>query len=134
MTEIGFAGENFVAADLIKKGYTPFKPELPTSEVDMIAYRNNKLLKLQIKTSIPKENGVMLVDLRRGSQKDRNYRRDSFDYLCIVNGDTGEVIYLEWSRYWKRKTINLRTRNFEEKACSGKGIYFNDFLLQSTIL
>lgn len=112
VTDIGYVAECLVEADLIRQGYVPFKPSLPSSEVDMIAGNVDGFLRLQVKSGLPKENGLIEFDLRKSNRKYGGYRADSFDVLCLVDGESKEIAYLKWEDYFNRSAIKVRTDKY----------------------
>jgi hypothetical protein len=109
LTSKGYAAEALVIADLISKGIVPCKPEIPTTAFDLIAVYDNEIRKIQIKGCTPKEDGKLLVDVRRSKAKDRSYSRESFDVLAVVNLETKEVAYIDYESLGCPSQITLRT-------------------------
>lgn len=112
-TNIGHGGEHVVINSLIKQGIVPFRSELPSSEVDLMALIDDQVYKIQVKTSQRNERGSLHIDLRRSNRKNSDYRKESFDILAIVDADVDKVAYIDWNELHPRTKLTLRTDTYK---------------------
>jgi hypothetical protein len=100
--QIGKVGEYLVCADLIMKGYIAFPSEQGLS-FDVVLVSNNKLYKLQVKTTrgvqpVPQRKtrtDKYLFHIRRcGKHGRRSYLDSEVDIFAIVALDTKAIGYL----------------------------------------
>ena len=131
-TDHGYAGELLVQSNLITQGVVPFMTTLSNSEVDLIGLKDNKSYKIQVKTSKCCENGSLKFDVRKTNRKTKDYGKDSFDILALVDIERGKVAYLKWEEIYPRQTIRMRTseysRNMNENFGNKGYQIFEDYL------
>ena len=118
---IGVAGEHLVCFDLISRGFTCFMTEqgLP---YDIIADINNKLVKIQVKTTrthseIPQRKNhypSYLFHIRRcGKGGKKLYSENDVDVFAVVCVETKQVGYVSADRI--PSTLSVRVDSFREK-------------------
>ena len=118
---IGVAGEHLVCFDLISRGFTCFMTEqgLP---YDIIADINNKLVKIQVKTTrthseIPQRKNhypSYLFHIRRcGKGGKKLYSENDVDVFAVVCVETKQVGYVSADRM--PSTLSVRVDSFREK-------------------
>lgn len=87
---IGNIGEAKVLAKFVELGIPVYLPFGDNEKADLIAEFNNKLNKIQIKTSIKAENGTMVFDLTSSTQHRKKgqkhlYNDNEIDYFACYN-------------------------------------------------
>ena len=81
--------EAVCVSKLIEKGYEIFMPFNGGGEIDLIAYKDSKLYRVQIKSISPKSRGFIDIDLTRNSL---NYKKrisspyTNIDFFLIYDG------------------------------------------------
>lgn len=83
----GITTEMFVAAYLLNLGYNVSQPFCQDSKYDLIVDVNNKLLRLQVKTSRLSSENVIVFNCRSTTKnsktnKSRYYELDEIDYFA----------------------------------------------------
>lgn len=133
---IGRAGQYLVLADLLLKGIQAF----PTDEgigYDIVADVNNKLIKLQVKTTqrirIIRENShpIYFFHIKRsGKYGTKYYKIGDFDAFALVALDIRQVFYLSFDENIKSNSICIRDNNIEyqgqSKGGSKNGLYYQN--------
>ncbi len=116
-----------VIADLTVKGYYIFLPVSEHLRFDLVAYKDDKFLKIQVKYSSGDDNGSHAV---RGSVSwcnntgsiRKKYQLTDFDYFAVYLADIDKVVYPNITF----KDIAIRTALVNH---NGIGFYwFEDFL------
>ncbi len=88
-----------VISDLTLKGCIPCIPLSEHQAYDIVAMRNGKAFKLQVKYARLKKNGTVEVRFRR-SWADKNgsharpYSEEEFDYYAIYYPEKDKVLYI----------------------------------------
>jgi hypothetical protein len=113
---IGHAGEKIVSADLILKNFVPFNSELPSSAVDLIALKNNKPYRIQVKTAKFNETG----ELKIGNL--HKYSKNQLDILAAVDVKSKNVAYIKWSDIHPKSELTLYNKRIDGR------LYFYDYL------
>lgn len=123
--EKGYLGSLLVEQKFIENGYNLFKPVLENGKVDLIVEKNNKYLKLQIKTVQIEKDGRKIIPIRKishnmGEYKVKLYTRADIDYFIGVDLDTKDLYILpvDFSSKYK-SSININScvnykNNFEQ--------------------
>lgn len=119
-TDKGFAGEYFVTADLILKGYGVLHPCLPNTPFDLVVYTGESFVKVQVKTGTFDENGKLFIYLRR--KKNESYSDSDFDVLAVYETSSNKIAYmpfeerkkLTFSKEGTRKTTSLSLEDYSE--------------------
>ena len=97
--EKGYLGSLLVEQKFIENGYNLFKPVLENGKVDLIAEKDNKYIKLQIKTIQIESNGRRIIPVRKishnmGEYKVKLYTEKDIDYFIGVDLDTKDLYIL----------------------------------------
>lgn len=123
--EKGYLGSLLVEQKFIENGYNLFKPVLENGKVDLIVEKNNKYLKLQIKTVQIEKDGRKIIPIRKishnmGEYKVKLYTQVDIDYFIGVDLDTKDIYILPIdfsSKYKSSISINSCVNyknNFEQ--------------------
>src|SRR5699024_2519494 len=89
------SAEYEVIADLIKQGFTPSIPALPNSTYDVIAEKDLKLYKIQIKSGVFKGNTISVHTRKSNGDKDsRRYTEKEIDIIAIHDRDKNRTAYV----------------------------------------
>ncbi len=84
---IGSISEMIVAINLLEKGFEVFTSFDHTSSCDLIALKNKKLYRIQVKTGHFNKSGVTWA-------KGKNHKKENYDILAVViRENNNEVIY-----------------------------------------
>ena len=145
--QIGKAGEYLVCADLILKGYIAFPSEqgLP---YDIVAEINNKLIRIQVKTTRKSINTLQRTQeiptyhfsLRRcGKGGRREYNNTDIDMVAFVALSSKKIGYLPIEK--TPMSLLLRDRDFESqyRKITNHGIpvkggqYIDDFTFEKAL-
>lgn len=103
------ASENLVAADLLMQNIMILKPITDIIEnYDLVAERNGKLYKIQVKSGIPKRDRI-IADIRRSSsiKSSRYYDDDAYDVLALVDMNSKNIAYIPKSRLTAKASANI---------------------------
>lgn len=96
--EKGYLGSLIFEKKLIENEWNVFKPVLENGKVDMIIEKNNRYLKIQIKTiqeaKYNKTIPVRKVSHNMGEYKIKRYTKEDIDYFVGVDIDTEDVYIL----------------------------------------
>ena len=121
--EKGYLGQLTVEKALIKNGWNLFKPVLENGKVDLIAEKDNRYIKIQIKT-VQTERNSKLIPVRKishnmGEYKIKYYTKNDIDYFIGVDLETEDlyILPIEFSSQYK-SSIRL-------SSCE---IYKNNFI------
>lgn len=133
---IGNIGEAKVLAKFVEMGIPVYIPFGDDEKADLIAEFNDKLNKIQVKTSIKSKNGCSLFDLTsstayRTNGGRRKYSNSEIDYFALYSLDR-DKIYLMKAPDDPMTAITIR---FEDTK-SGKKIgvnYESDFLIENVL-
>ena len=96
--EKGYLGQLFVEEAFIQHGFNLFKPVLENGKVDLIIEKNNKYLKIQIKT-VQEYRRSKCIPVRKishnmGEYKIKRYTEEDIDYFIGVDIDTRDLYIL----------------------------------------
>ena len=96
--EKGYLGSLIFEKKLITNGWNVFKPVLENGKVDMIIEKNNRYLKIQIKTvqetKYNKTIPVRKISHNMGEYKIKRYTKEDIDYFVGIDVDTEDVYIL----------------------------------------
>lgn len=101
---IGDIGEAAILTDLLKKGYkilVPFGESLP---FDLVAYKDKKFLRVQVKTT--KSNGNSIVVRLRtisNGKVSKVYTDEHADYIGVYDITTSTCVYISSEVFTKYK-------------------------------
>jgi len=91
----GISSEYEVIADLIKQGYTPSIPALPTSPYDIIAEKAGAMYKIQVKSSVFEGNKISVHTRKSNGNKDeRRYTTQEIDIIAIHDREGKRTAYI----------------------------------------
>lgn len=106
--EKGYLGQLIVEESFIREGFNLYKPVLENGKVDLIAEKNNKYFRVQIKT-IQIENNKKIIPVRKishnmGEYKINLYTKEDIDYFIGVDVDTRDlyILPISFSSQYKR--------------------------------
>ncbi len=131
-TKFGKAGEYLACAELLLKGYNAFIVSEPTSPYDIILQIGDRLLKIQVKTTIKPRIHQSSVNGRKvlctipsygfnlsahGTARKTFYESHQVDLFALVALDTKSVAYIPYSK---------RTGTICFRVPSMKGRYWNE--------
>ena len=107
--EKGYLGTLVFEKELIQKGWNVFKPVLENGKVDMIIEKNNKYLKIQIKT-VQNSPTNKIIPVRKishnmGEYKISRYTKEDIDYFVGVDVATNDVYILPVEFSSKYRTV-----------------------------
>lgn len=121
--EKGYLGSFLVEKRFIEHGFNIFKPVLENGKIDLIVEKNNKFLRLQVKTVI-KDNGKRIpfrkISHNMGEYKIKRYTKEDIDLFIGVDIETEDLFILpiEFSSIYRNSvSINKCTQfknNFEQ--------------------
>lgn len=139
---IGRAGEYIALADLLLKGIQCFDTTQGSS-YDLIAEHDDRLLKVQVKTTqkIRKQNenssGVYFFHTKRcGKNGTKRYTLEDIDLYCLVAIDMMKVFYVPPHLVAGKDSVSIRDRNIEYNNAGGaRGdiIYLQDLTWENYI-
>lgn len=120
----GDIGVAYVTASLIEQGFSVLMPVSSTSPFDLVAYKDDRFLKIQVKYR-QAVNGVISAKLRRAGMSNgkvvyRKMRHDDCDILAFYCPDTSKCYYVP-SSIVETGGITLRI----EKAKNGQSKHVN---------
>jgi len=91
----GNIGEMAVTKDLMLKGYAVFYELGDLSKVDLIAEKDSKLIKIQVKTKWKTDDGKISADLRSsGPGYEYRYNNSDIDIIACYAADRDIVLYV----------------------------------------
>ncbi len=96
--EKGYLGNLLVEKKFIEHGFNLFKPVLENGKVDLIVEKNNKYLKIQIKTVIT-DRKKKLIPVRKishnmGEYKIKRYTKDDIDFFIGADLENEDLYIL----------------------------------------
>ena len=128
--EKGYIGQLIVEKKFLNEGWILYRPILENGKIDLIAEKDNKYIRIQIKTTqnvISGKNNhlsryvpLCKVSHNMGKYKIHRYTKDEIDYFIGVDVDTEDLYILPINVVEKfRKSIALSTaepwkNNFEQ--------------------
>lgn len=92
-SEKGDLGLSLVMADLAKKGYSLFLPVSSHLPFDLIAYKDGKFLRIQVKYRKDGLLSARRVVYHKGKVQSRNYQNSDFDYYALYLPLVEKVVY-----------------------------------------
>ena len=131
----GNLGEAAIVKDLIKNGFAVFKELGDLSKTDLIAEKNNKLIRFQIKAATSK-NGKITFDTRKaGPNYSFRYELDQVDAFAFYCLDTDQVGYITTNKFLESKSTKVfrLTPPKNTNQWRSKTIYFKDLTLSGLL-
>lgn len=114
----GRLGYNLLEKELLKRNWELFVPLLENGKVDLIAIKENKLLKFQIKTmGLDKRTNVKYLPVRKishnqGKYKVHFYTSDEIDYF-VGSDIEDEILYIVPIEFVQNYTSRISERTLE---------------------
>ena len=129
----GNIGQFAVSLSLAKLGYSVFTEEGDISKIDIIAEKNNQLLKIQCKAITP-ENGCLQLSLKKsGPNYKFHYTPEMFDYFGICDLEDYKV-YLVSSAILQKNNNGLNLRKIPTKNNQKTKVHMaSDFLIEKVL-
>ncbi len=99
--------------DLFEQGFTICLPQTEHSPFDLVAYKNGKFYRVQVKYRALEKNGALLVKFatcwadRHGTHT-VPIDKEEVDFFCVYCPDTDECYYLEPKKF--RSKVSLRVK------------------------
>ena len=138
---IGRAGEYLVLADLLLKGYQAFDSGQGVNYDLVMESKDNKLLKIQVKTTeeiknwrpnYSKSQKSYFFHIKRTRKNgNRKYTEKDFDLYALVMLDIKQIAYLV-NKNIDSESITLRDRNLKYYN-EQKSRYFQDLTLEKAL-
>ena len=134
--KIGNIGEAKVLAKFVELGIPVYIPFGDNEKADLIAEFNNKLNKIQVKTSIKAEDGKMIFDLTSSTIHRKNgekhiYTEDEIDYFACYNIERDKIFLISVE---EAPNTAITIRYEKPKNNQTQGIKFEDDYLINNIL
>ena len=114
----GRLGYNLLEKELLKRNWELFVPLLENGKVDLIAVKENKLLKFQIKTmGLDKRTNIKHMPVRKishnqGEYKIHFYTADEIDYFVGSDIDD-EILYIVPIEFVQNYTSRISERTLQ---------------------
>ena len=134
--EKGYLGSLIFEKKLIENEWNVFKPVLENGKVDMIIEKNNRYLKIQIKTvqetKYNKTIPVRKVSHNMGEYKIKRYTKEDIDYFVGVDVESEDVYIIPiefFSRYSSSISVNTCSKyknNFTQMELNNGNIINED--------
>ena len=119
----GNIGEMAVAKDLMLKGYAVFYELGDLSKVDLIAEKDNKLVKIQVKTTWKTSQGKISANIRSsGPGYEYSYTKKEIDFIACYAADRDLVLYVPVAEIIDECKIGVTIRLEKTKNNQTKGI------------
>lgn len=122
--EKGYIGQLIVEKKFLNEGWVLYRPILENGKIDLIAEKDNKYIRIQIKTIQINRNKkcipIRKVSHNMGQYKIHHYTKDEIDYFIGVDVDTEDIFIIPVDVIEKYKSsIALSTaepwkNNFEQ--------------------
>jgi len=134
--EKGYLGSLIFEKKLIENEWNVFKPVLENGKVDMIIEKNNKYLKIQIKTvqsgQYNKIIPVRKISHNMGEYKIKKYTKEDIDYFVGVDVESEDVYIIPiefFSKYSSSISVNTCSKyknNFTQMELNDGNIINGD--------
>jgi len=130
----GNIGQFGVGLALSKLGYSIFTEEGDISKIDLIAEKNNNLLKIQCKAVTPSSKGFIPIPLKKsGPNYQFKYNSKMFDYFGVYDLEDGSV-YLIPSSVLDSHNNMFSLRKSKPKNNQIVGVnYAEDYLVKNIL-
>ncbi len=120
--QIGTLGEVAIAKDLISKGYLVFTEIGDLSKIDLIALKDNKLVRIQVKSYAEKNGIVNLYTTKSGPNYHFRYEEDTVDVFAVYVYNRNLIFYVSSKELLKkRRSLAIRI----DEGTSGQKIKAN---------
>lgn len=134
--EKGYLGSLIFEKKLIENEWNVFKPVLENGKVDMIIEKNNRYLKIQIKTvqsgQYNKVIPVRKISHNMGEYKIKRYTKEDIDYFVGVDVESEDVYIIPikfFSKYSSSISVNTCSKyknNFTQMELNNGNIIDED--------
>lgn len=134
--EKGYLGSLIFEKKLIENKWNIFKPVLENGKVDMIIEKNNRYLKIQIKTvqsgQYNKVIPVRKISHNMGEYKIKKYTKEDIDYFVGVDVESEDVYIIPiefFSKYSSSISVNTCSKyknNFTQMELNNGNIIDED--------
>ena len=134
--EKGYLGSLIFEKKLIENEWNVFKPVLENGKIDMIIEKNNRYLKIQIKTvqsgQYNKVIPVRKISHNMGEYKIKRYTKEDIDYFVGVDVESEDVYIIPiefFSRYSSSISVNTCSKyknNFTQMELNNGNIINED--------
>jgi len=118
----GNIGEMAIAKDLMLQGYSIFYELGDNSKIDLIALKEEKLIKIQVKAYTSKKGECVEVKgYKYGPNYKFKYKAKDIDVFAIYVLDLDKFFYLKSDFLNKQNTITIRfkkTKNGQHTKCN----------------
>lgn len=129
----GNIGQFAIALELSRLGYSVFTEEGDISQIDLIAEKDGKIIKIQSKAVTPKNNALMLHVKKSGPNYNFIYKQGIFDFFGVVDLEDGKV-YLVPDSILAEYSSSFILRKLPSKNNQKKKIHYaEDFLLEKVL-
>lgn len=129
--EKGNMGEAVVTMDLISKGFHVFTEIGDISKIDLIAEKDHKLYKIQVKTRTSSYGAIKIRLDKRGPNYVYYYKNYDVDVFAYYSLNENILIYIPFSYFEKIGKQRFSVRLTERKTKNPhirKEIFYTDFL------
>lgn len=106
--------------DLLNKGYTILKPEAEHALFDIVAYKKEKFIRVQVKYRASRNNTLRLKFATSWTNKkgthSQPYDKDEVDVICTYCPDTDRCYYVDLKEFGKGVYLRLSPPKSAQKA------------------
>lgn len=129
----GNIGQFGVGLALSKLGYSIFTEEGDISKIDLIAEKNNNLIRIQCKAITPNNNCLIVPLKKAGPNYQSSYKSNMFDYFGVYDLQDGQVYLIPADVLNSHsKSFNLRkekSKNNQEQSIN----YADDYAVEKVL-
>ena len=116
--------------DLFEKGFLILIPQTEHAPFDLVAYKENKFLRIQVKHRHSTAKGTIEVKFKnsystKNGVQDVEVDKTHIDFYCVYCPETDQCYYFNPSDFRKSVTIRLR----ETKNNQNQGVYYAEQFL-----
>ncbi len=99
----GTIGELAVIAAILKEGFDVFKEVTNSSDIDLVALKGDRFVRVQVKTaSVSHRGGAAVFPLRKGGKE--SFRGDEFDVMALYIVEKDIVLFASMKELMQNKT------------------------------
>lgn len=113
-----------IKCDLCSKGYMILSPETEHAPFDLVAYKNKKFIKIQVKYRAVGKSGTITVSLKtcwndKKGTHIKKYDLDEIDLVAVFCPDTNECYYFDPKETPENITLRVDSpKNNQQKNIS----------------
>jgi len=129
----GNIGELAVGLEFSKLGYSVFYENGDISKIDLIAEKNGKLIKVQIKAFTPINGALVLNFKKSGPNYKFWYNLKEFDFFAIHDLKNKNTYLVSTKSCFGKKSISLRisnSKNYQNKSVNKAEDYLFERVLR----